>query len=54
MTVFFPFSESLLAINTVNGVLPVPPIYKFPIQIIGILKLISFENFFEKNIQSYQ
>ena len=49
MDVFIPKLKSSLAIKIAAGVLPVPPIYTFPMQIIGILKtLISENNFFNK------
>ena len=49
MDVFIPKLKSSLAIKIAAGVLPVPPIYTFPMQIIGILKtLISENNFFKQ------
>ena len=39
-----------LAKNIEAGVLPVPPMYKFPKQIVGVLNFIGLINFFFKII----
>ena len=47
---FFPILENSLAKRIDEGVLPVPPTYMLPIQIIGMLNFDSLVNFFFKKI----
>ena len=51
MTGSFPNLENSLAKTTETGVLPVPPTYIFPTQIIGILNILVLVNFFFKKIK---
>ena len=50
---FFPILNNSLAIKIVVGVLPVPPKYIVPTQIIGILKTLSFVMRFFTQIKNW-